>query len=128
MSIIRIAAGEDGRSYFEDIDPNSEGGEPPWRTEPVRSTDVFVRTTSPEPSPPFHHPTSKMLVITLAGEAEVRCGDGTTRRFAPGDILWAEDVEGEGHQTTELTPSRTSLIVRLDDSTSIDSWRAGRSQ
>jgi hypothetical protein len=128
MSIIRIATGDDGRSYFEDIDLNPEGGEPPWRTEPVGSTDVFVRTTKPEPSPPFHHPTSKMLVITLDGEAEVRCGDGTARRFGSGDVLWADDVEGEGHQTIELTPSRTSLIVRLDPSTSIESWQSGRGQ
>ena len=125
MNVVRITTGRDGRSHFEDIDLALEG---PGRTGTVLSTDVFIRVTHAQPSTAFHRPTSRMLVITLAGEADVRCGDGSTKHFGPGDVLWADDLEGEGHQTVELSPSRISLIVRLDDDASIDSWRPGGDQ
>lgn len=27
------------------------------------------------------------------------CGDGTTRRFKPGDVMLADDLTGQGHQS-----------------------------
>jgi hypothetical protein len=38
-------------------------------------------------------------VITLSGEAEIEIGDGTVRRFGPGDVMLAEDTTGRGHVT-----------------------------
>ena len=38
-------------------------------------------------------------MITLAGQVEIETGDGTIRRFGPGDVMLAEDTAGHGHIT-----------------------------
>lgn len=37
--------------------------------------------------------------ITLSGHVEIETGDGTIRRFGPGDVMLAEDTTGRGHLT-----------------------------
>ena len=51
------------------------------------------RGDAPHPVP------RRMLVIPIQGEVEVTAGDGTTRRFKPGDVVIAEDTWGSGHAT-----------------------------
>ena len=51
-------------------------------------------------------------VITLSGQLEIRIGDGTKRKFNPGDILQVEDVDGQGH-TTRSIGERISASVAL---------------
>jgi len=48
-------------------------------------------------------------------EGEVEIGDGSKRRFGPGDILLAEDTSGRGHISRSLrNQPRTSIFVTLD--------------
>jgi hypothetical protein len=39
------------------------------------------------------------VIITLGGEVEIETGDGTVRRFGPGDVMLADDTSGRGHMT-----------------------------
>ncbi|GAF92940.1 unnamed protein product, partial [marine sediment metagenome] len=55
------------------------------------------------------------FVVTLAGEGEIIVGDGTSRRFGPGDIMLAEDITGQGHITRAVGKRpRISIFVTLD--------------
>jgi hypothetical protein len=49
-------------------------------------------------SPPHPAP-ARQWVIMISGAAESTTSDGETRRFAPGDAVLVEDVEGVGHST-----------------------------
>ena len=51
-------------------------------------------------------------VINLSGETEIEIGDGSKRRFGPGDILLAEDTSGQGHisQDVGAQPRRFMFI------------------
>jgi hypothetical protein len=41
-------------------------------------------------------------VIILSGELEIGLGDGTFRRFGPGDARLVEDTTGRGHTTRTI--------------------------
>ena len=42
---------------------------------------------------------------------EIGIGDGTTRRFGPGDVVLADDLTGQGHATRSLGVPRISATV-----------------
>jgi hypothetical protein len=52
-------------------------------------------------------------VVTLSGIGEIECGDGSRRRFGPGDILLAEDTTGQGHITREIEGPRRGIFIPL---------------
>ena len=46
---------------------------------------------------------------------EVTCGSGDTRRFQPGDVLLAEDLTGQGHQTRAIGGRYRSVSMGIPD-------------
>jgi hypothetical protein len=42
---------------------------------------------------------------------KIGIGDGTTRRFGPGDAVLADDLTGQGHTTRSLGVRRVSATV-----------------
>jgi hypothetical protein len=79
------------------------------------ATGVVFRETRPDYDYDWHNAPRRQYVITLTGWAEIEIGDGTTRRFGPGDILLAEDVTGRGHRSRGVgTEPRRSIFVTLD--------------
>ena len=67
----------------------------------------------------------KQTSAVIAGERLVvliEIGDGTQQTFGPGDIFLAEDLDGQGHKTTN-TQSPTRLIyVYVPDDFDANSW------
>jgi hypothetical protein len=53
----------------------------------------------------------KALYVFVAGEWEITASDGLTRRFGPGDIVRAEDVNSKGHATRLLSDRKGSAVV-----------------
>lgn len=47
----------------------------------------------------WHPAPRSQYVVTLSGQGEIEAGDGTVRRFGPGDVMLAEDTTGRGHIT-----------------------------
>lgn len=60
-------------------------------------------------------------MITLFGAVEISCGGGK-RCFGPGDVLFAEDLTGEGHANRELLGPRESLIIPVPADFDIRRW------
>lgn len=115
MAIIRIYAGPDGQSHFEEIEPRFEAvGDKSERAELVPGSGIVIRRFDPTRSNPWHHAPGRAAVFTLSGAVDIEIGDGTVRRLGPGDILIAEDLTGQGHGTREVGPEpRVSIFVPL---------------
>ncbi|MSQ27368.1 MAG: hypothetical protein EXR51_04415 [Dehalococcoidia bacterium] len=118
-----IYTGEDGRSHFADLDiplsPRGYGEQ----SEEVPSSGVIFRVTPVGGLYDFHSAPHRQFVVTLSGLAEIECGDGTKRRFGPGDIMLADDTTGQGHITREIEGPRRSLFIPLPTDLDPNQWR-----
>ena len=116
MAIIRIFTGKDGQSHFEDVPLKFEARNDRSETaELIPGSGIIVRRFEPTRSNPWHTAPGHYAVFTLSGAVDIEVGDGTVRRMAPGDILIAEDLTGQGHITREVGPApRVSIFVPLD--------------
>lgn len=118
MAIVRLYTGEDGRSHFEDIEPELESIPDAWPQDAraVIHSGIVVQRFDPERSNPWHHAPGKVAVFTVTGSVEIEVGDGDKRLIGPGDVLIAEDTTGEGHYTREVGPgARLSLFIPLSE-------------
>ena len=115
MAIIRVYAGSDGQSHFEEIQPRWEPRADRSETaELIPGSGIVIRRFEPTRSNPWHHAPGRYAVFTLGGAVDIEIGDGTVKRLGPGDILIAEDLIGQGHATREVGPeARVSIFVPL---------------
>jgi len=115
MAIIRLYTGADQRSHFEELEPKFEPrGDRSEFAELVPGTGILVRRFEPNRTNPWHHAPGRYAVFSLSGAVDIETGDGTVRRIGPGDILIAEDLTGQGHETREVGPqARVSVFVPL---------------
>lgn len=97
--IVKIYRGDDGRSHFEHVDPEK------WQTDreidPAKGPINF-RSRDPGYFYDSHNESRRQYVITLSGQVDVEIGDGTKLKFGPGDVIFAMDLEGQGHSTTTV--------------------------
>ena len=115
MAIIRVYAGSDGQSHFEELHPTFDLRNDQSETaELIPGSGIVIRRFEPTRSNPWHHAPGRYAVFTLSGAVDIEIGDGTVRRLGPGDILIAEDLTGQGHATREVGPeARISVFVPL---------------
>ena len=59
----------------------------------------------------WHTAPRRQYIFILAGQMEIGIGDGTTRRFGPGDVVLADDLTGQGHTTRSVGVPRISATV-----------------
>ena len=99
MQSVRMYTGDDGQSHFEELvfhlDPSQEA----QRTDVQAALGIQFVNQPPGFVIDMHPAPRRQYVITLQGQAEIVLGDGTARRFGPGDVLLAEDLTGQGHIT-----------------------------
>jgi len=101
-TVTRLYAGADGQSYAQDIDVG-------WRPAKLRaelSESESVKVTGaqflrwPRGFVWEGHPASKrQYVVIVSGRGEVDVAGGKKVLLAPGRVLLAEDVTGQGHVT-----------------------------
>jgi quercetin dioxygenase-like cupin family protein len=115
MAIVRISTGADQQSHFEDIQPTFEPGDDQSATaELIPGSGILVRRFETGRQNPWHHAPGRYAVLTLTGAVDIEIGDGSVRRLGVGDILLAEDLDGQGHVTREVGPeARVSVFVPL---------------
>jgi hypothetical protein len=110
MQIVRVYAGADGESHFEDLTPDQFAAI-------VNNLGKGPVTLNQRPSPSFsdyHTAPRRQYVINLSGVAEFETADGSKRRLVPGDILVAEDLTGHGHIARSIGETfRVSLAIPL---------------
>lgn len=114
--------GDDGCSHFEDLEiPQRKtkiGAISPW----LEAAEVLFREAPPDLFLDWHLADRRVLIVMLSGAIEVTLGD-ETRRFGPGEMVLAEDLEGQGHQTREVEGPRRSIMIGLPDAFDVSAWR-----
>ncbi len=123
MKIIRIYTGTDNQSHFEELEIPLGSSAYGRQSEPVPATGVIFRETPAGGALDFHTAPRRQFVVNLSGIGEIECGDGTRRRFGPGDILLAEDTTGQGHITREIEGPRRGLFIPLPADFDIRAWQ-----
>lgn len=83
MAFVRCYSGDDGQSHFEDLDLLPPGvGE--WKGLAAASI-VFTRRPDGRFEDWHNAPRRQYVIFLSGGQMEVVIGDGTSRRFGPGD-------------------------------------------
>jgi hypothetical protein len=59
----------------------------------------------------WHTAPRRQYIFILGGQMEIGIGDGSTRRFGPGDVVLADDLTGQGHTTRSVGLPRISATV-----------------
>ena len=128
-NVVRIYTGPDNRSHFEDLSiPMEEvltGGRKSERSATMPVKGLLFRENPLGPQGEYHTPKQRQFVITISGAVEITCGGGS-RVFGPGDVLFAEDLTGEGHTNRELHGPRQSLIIAVPDDFDLRRWTRAR--
>src|SRR5215470_5038537 len=106
--IVRIYTGNDGQTHFEDLNIPAE--EIQNVAIQAGSSIVFRRFPADHFSD-WHTAPRRQYIFILSGQMEIGIGDGTTRRFGPGDVVLADDMTGKGHTTRSLGVPRMSASV-----------------
>ena len=96
----------DGDSHLEEVALDLELRDFAPPADPVHlgtlaaATGTFVFGAPPEWDGEASHPSpQRQFFCVMRGSVEVTMGDGTVRRFDPGDLVLVEDTEGRGHRT-----------------------------
>ena len=116
MKIVRVFTGSDGKSHFEEVDiPMVEKSPADWRSIFTKATGIIFRETTPQYDLDYHVAPQRQYVITVKGYVDIVVGDGSSRRFGPGDIMLAEDTTGQGHISRAVNNKpRECIFVTLD--------------
>ncbi len=113
MAFVRCYTGADGQSHFEDLDllpPDMERS-----IEQTAHSITFTRSPNGRFSDWHNAPRRQYAIFLSGGQMEVVIGDGTTRRFGPGDAVLFEDLTGQGHTSRSVGGDRLTAIVPLAD-------------
>jgi len=112
MQIVRVFAGGDGESHFEDVAPE----EMVSIAKRLGEGDIQLLSRQAPSFSDYHTAPRRQYVLHLLGTAEYETADGTKRQLGPGDILVAEDLSGHGHIARGLGEGqRYILAVPLAD-------------
>lgn len=110
--IVRIYTGSDGQTHFEDLQiPTNE-----IQNVAIQAgTNIVFRRFPADYFSDWHIAPRRQYIFILSGEMEIGIGDGSTRRFGPGDVVLADDLTGQGHTTRSLGVPRVSATVATAD-------------
>src|SRR5690348_8589170 len=106
--IVRIYTGQDGQTHFEDLPMPSEES----RNIALQAgANLSFRSFPADYFSDWHTAPRRQYIFILAGQMEIGIGDGTTRRFGPGDVVLADDLTGQGHTMRSVGVPRISATV-----------------
>jgi hypothetical protein len=116
MRITRLYTGEDGQSHFDEVNIDLvDQGATGQISALWAGTGVMFRRVEADYDFDFHNAPRRQLVVNLDGWAEVETGGGDVRRFGPGSVMLAEDVDGQGHKSRAFDGKpRNCLFIPLD--------------
>ena len=123
MNLLRLRAGEDGESHFEELVLPEEHVERRVTSTPIPAVQFTIGESGVQEPLGWHHAPRRQLVVVLSGAVEVEVGDGTRKRFEPGDCFVADDLTGRGHLTRDQEGPMRLLYIHLPDNLSFSPWR-----
>ncbi len=116
MQYLRIYAGPDGESHFEDVDVAMTPNGVAHTSDVVTAKGVIFHRSPGSRVHDWHNAPRRQFVVHLTGEVEVETSDGEKRQVPPGSVVLAEDTTGKGHITRNISPGeRLTLFIPLPD-------------
>lgn len=107
MGVFRLYSDNDGTSRIEDQSLASH----PRLTSPQAAAHIVFNQLPAGTFIDWHPAPRRQYVIILSGQLEIGLGDGTVRRFGPGDARLVEDTTGRGHTTRVVGPEPVLTAV-----------------
>ena len=121
ISYVRLYAGPDGESHFEDVTvgftlrtvpPVPPLGVSDWQP----AERIFFYNFAPGWYGEPHVAPRRQFVIVLKGATALQASDGEIRHQQVGDVLLAEDTTGKGHATwNEGDDTTLTAVIALPD-------------
>jgi hypothetical protein len=121
MKLTRMYTGENQKSCFDDFDI-------PLMSSTIGSVSEYLpvahmRFRRRDISMPigYLNAPERQFAVVLAGAVEVEVGEGERRRFSPGSIIFAEDLEGEGH-IARVEEYVEQIYIAVPDEFDLPAW------
>lgn len=113
MIIPHLFSAADGASHIGEIELPMTGGATRIQSVMQGAVSWRIAVNQPGHSVPFHPTPAPTLLIVMSGEHETSASDGSVLVSRAGDMLFAEDLTGQGHAVrfTGITSSTTLIIV-----------------
>jgi uncharacterized cupin superfamily protein len=112
MKLTRIYTGPDNESHFEELEVDFKPMGDTEASATREATGVIFRRAPASHFSSYHPAPRRQYVITLSGQVEIETGDGTVKRFGPGDVMLADDTTGRGH-ITRVVGGQPRLYVMI---------------
>jgi hypothetical protein len=128
MKLVHLYSGDDGQSHFVDRTIAMTQSALGCTSEILPAGGVFVRDTAGGPQTADFHPAPRrQLVFLIYGRVEYECGDGSTRELGAGDVLFADDLTGQGHRARVIESPRLQIFVPVPSEVNISAWAPSQS-
>jgi quercetin dioxygenase-like cupin family protein len=115
VQYLRVYAGPDGESHFEDVTLDRRSSSIGVRSQIIPATALIFTETPAGTVQDWHTTPRRQFMVYLAGAAVLTVSDGESRRVGPGDVVLVEDMTGRGHRVEVLdSADRRALIVPLE--------------
>lgn len=113
--VTRLYTDINGDSRFEEIFiPLNDAGEIGKLSEGLPVTSIIFREVEATYDYNFHNAPQKQYLILIDGGIEIETSLGEKRKFASGDVLLLEDIDGKGHKTRNLEQKvRRSVFITV---------------
>jgi len=118
MQYVRLFAGPDGESHFEDVQIElspvaqyARGVPEVNLSAPHSSTALTFLSGPPGWIGDWHPAPRRQFMVKLRGTTEFIAGDGERRELGPGDVLLIDDTVGRGHCSRILGPDDDQWFV-----------------
>src|SRR5438270_7447640 len=92
--IVRIYAGHDGQTHFEDLPLPAEESH---NVALQAGANLVFRCFPPDYWSDWHTAPRRQYIFILVGQMEIGIGDGTTRRFGP--VMWSSLTTSQARAT-----------------------------
>jgi quercetin dioxygenase-like cupin family protein len=121
MRVVRIFTQESGESAIEVRRiPMTDDARPASKT--FQGGSIFFRETPQGHVQDYHNAPRRQLIFHTSGILELEASDGKRHVCRPGDLIFAEDVDGRGHITRSLRDVRGFVHVAMADDFDVSAW------
>ena len=115
MNLVKISAGPDGKSFFEDTPITLTDKGKFGRFSDLQVVPGFMfRESGADYASGWHVVPNPVYLIFLGGQVEITVGTGEKRVFGAGSVVYADGMAGEGHSTRSVSSNPVqSILVNL---------------
>lgn len=115
MNLVKIIAGPDGKSLFQDTPITLTDKGKFGRFSDLQVVPGFMfREADADYASGWHVVPNPVYLIFLDGQVEITVGTGEKRVFGAGSVIYADDMTGEGHSTRSVSSDPVqSILINL---------------